>query len=73
MSTTRPGPALAVGWVFGFVASVVGLLGSVKFDLPAAPSILVTLTVLLVAHGALIALLRIGRAPIGLIPSGRTR
>lgn len=73
MATTRPGPALAVGWVFGFVASVVGLLGSVKFDLPAAPSILVTLTAMLVAHGALLGLLRIGRGPIGLIPSGRTR
>src|SRR6185295_7964009 len=58
MATSKPGPALAIGWVFGFVASVLGLLGSVQFDLPAAPSILVTLTCLLVVMGAVLGLLR---------------
>ena len=61
MATSKPGPALAVGWVFGVVASVLGLLGSVQFDLPAAPSILVTLTGLLVVLGAVLGLVRMGR------------
>jgi zinc/manganese transport system permease protein len=51
MASSRTGVALAVGWVFGVLASVVGLVGSVHFDLPAAPSILVTLTALLLLHG----------------------
>ncbi len=55
MATRRTGVALAIGWSFGFVASVLGLLGSVQFDLPAAPSILVTLTALLLGHGVLLA------------------
>jgi zinc/manganese transport system permease protein len=54
MASSRTGVALAVGWIFGFTASVAGLLGSVTFDLPAAPSILVTLTVLLAVHGGLL-------------------
>ncbi len=61
MATSKPGPALAVGWVFGVVASVLGLLGSVRFDMPAAPSILVTLTGLLVVMGAVLGLTRMGR------------
>jgi zinc/manganese transport system permease protein len=56
MATTRTGPALAIGWVFGFTASVVGLLASVKWDMPAAPSILVMLTAMLVLHGVLVML-----------------
>ena len=43
--------ALAVGWGFAFVTSVVGLLLSVTLDLPAAPSIMVTLTALLMLQG----------------------
>ena len=61
MASSRPGVALIVGWIFGFAASVLGLLGSVTWDMPAAPSILVTLTVLLLVHGALVALWRRGR------------
>jgi zinc/manganese transport system permease protein len=60
MATSRPGPALAVGWIFGFVASVAGLVGSVQFDLPAAPSILVTLTGMLLVLGTVIGLVRSG-------------
>jgi zinc/manganese transport system permease protein len=56
MAAQRPGPALAVGWVFGFVASLAGLLGSIQFDLPAAPSILVALTLLLIVLGAVLTL-----------------
>jgi zinc/manganese transport system permease protein len=63
MATSKPGPALAVGWVFGFVASVLGLMGSVQFDFPAAPSILVTLTGLLVVMGAILGFARMGRTP----------
>ncbi len=55
MASGRTGIALAIGWVFGFTASVVGLLGAVTLDLPAAPSILVTLTALLVVHAVLVA------------------
>jgi zinc/manganese transport system permease protein len=51
MATPRPGPALAIGWSFGFLGSLLGLAGSLRFDLPAAPSILVALTLLLVAFG----------------------
>jgi zinc/manganese transport system permease protein len=62
MATPRTGPALAVGWIFGFVAGVLGLVGSVELDLPAAPSILVTLTGMLAIQGLLTGLLR-RRAP----------
>ena len=58
MTTARTGLALAVGWTFGFVASVLGLLVSVRWDLPAAPSILVTLTALLVVHGVVLGIVR---------------
>jgi zinc/manganese transport system permease protein len=51
IASSRPGTALAVGWGFGFLASVLGLVGSVRFDMPAAPSILVTLTALLLVIG----------------------
>lgn len=57
MATPRAGLALAVGWSFGVFGSCLGLLGAVRFDLPAAPSILVALAVLLVGHGILLALL----------------
>ncbi len=49
-STTR---SLAIGWGFGVVASVVGLMLSVTLDLPAAPSILVTLTAFLLLQGGI--------------------
>ena len=62
MATARTGLALAIGWAFGFLGSVAGLLASVKWDMPAAPSILVTLTVLLVAHGGIVAVVRRGKA-----------
>jgi zinc/manganese transport system permease protein len=64
MATSRPGLALAIGWIFGVVASVLGLLGSVKWDLPAAPSILVTLTGLLVLMGMVLGILRLRRVAI---------
>jgi zinc/manganese transport system permease protein len=56
MATPRPGPALAVGWSFGFLGSLLGLVGSVRFDLPAAPSILVSLALLLVLFGAVLSI-----------------
>jgi zinc/manganese transport system permease protein len=66
IATPRPGLALAVGWIFGFVASVAGLIGSVSLDMPAAPSILVTLTLLLLVMGAILGWIRRGRpAPPG--------
>lgn len=56
LTSARTGVALAVGWSFAFVASLLGLALSVSLDLPAAPSILVTLTALLVLQGLLRAL-----------------
>lgn len=50
--TRSAGRALAVGWAFGFVASGIGLIGSVRLDAPAAPAVLVSLTCLLVLLGA---------------------
>ncbi len=61
MATSRPGLALAIGWIFGFVASVLGLLGSVQWDMPAAPSILVTLTGMLLLMGTVLGLARVRR------------
>ena len=51
MATQNPGRALALGWVFGFLGSLLGLLASIHFDLPAAPTILVALSSLLVVLG----------------------
>ena len=62
IASPRPGRALAVGWIFGSIGSVVGLVGSVTLDLPAAPSILVTLTLLLLVVGALLGWARRGRS-----------
>lgn len=62
MASSRTGVALAVGWAFGFAASAAGLVASVQWDMPAAPSILVTLTVLLLVHGAVLGVMRRGRA-----------
>jgi ABC-type Mn2+/Zn2+ transport system permease subunit len=64
MATSRPGPALAVGWSFGFLGSLLGLVGSVRFDLPAAPSILVALASLLVAFGIVLSVAARRRAPL---------
>ena len=58
MASPRTGIALAVGWSFGFIGSVVGLLASVQWDLPAAPTILTALTVLLLGHGVVISVFR---------------
>lgn len=58
MASTRTSVALTIGWIFGFTSSVVGLLGSVKWDLPAAPAIMVTLTLLLVVHGVVLGVWR---------------
>jgi zinc/manganese transport system permease protein len=54
MTTAAPGRALAVGWVFAGAGCLLGLLGSVGFDLPAAPSILVVLTGMLAILGAVV-------------------
>ena len=56
LATRRPGRALAIGWAFGFAGCVLGLWGSVALDLPAAPSILVCLSGLLVVQAGATAL-----------------
>lgn len=70
MASSRTSVALRVGWVFGFTASVLGLIGSVQWDLPAAPSILVTLTALLVVHGAVLSVWRFSRFSHRSAPKG---
>lgn len=61
MASSRTGPALAVGWSLGFLGSLLGLLGSIRFDLPATPSILVALTLLLSVLAGALALRRRAR------------
>jgi len=58
MASDRTGRALAVGWSFAFAACLLGLLGSVRFDLPAAPSVLVALSTLLLLLGVALGRLR---------------
>ena len=63
MASARTGVALAIGWTFGVVASLAGLLASVQWDLPAAPAILVALASLLAVQGVVLGLTRRGAAP----------
>jgi ABC-type Mn2+/Zn2+ transport system permease subunit len=49
---------MTIGWIFGFVASATGLVASVSLDMPAAPSILVTLTVFLLGMGLVAGIMR---------------
>lgn len=58
LASSRPSRALGVGWIFAFVASIGGLFGSVHFDLPAAPSVMVALALGLVVMGLLVHLRR---------------
>lgn len=58
LASGSPGRALAVGWGFGFAACALGLLGSLALDLPAAPSILVMLALLLALWGGGLGLAR---------------
>jgi zinc/manganese transport system permease protein len=46
-----PGRALGIGWAFAGLGCFLGLLASVRFDLPAAPSILVVLAAMLALLG----------------------
>jgi len=62
MATGRTGLALGIGWIFGFVGCVVGLMFAVNLDFPAAPSILVTLTLMLLVHGLIVGAVRKARA-----------
>lgn len=52
LASRTPRGALTVGWLFAFIMSLLGLLGSVQFDFPATPSILVALAFGLFALGA---------------------
>jgi ABC-type Mn2+/Zn2+ transport system permease subunit len=58
LATRRPGVAMTIGWGFGFLASAIGLVASVSLDMPAAPSILVTLTVFLLLMGLVAGIMR---------------
>jgi len=58
LASERTGVRLAVGWAFGFLCSIVGLLAAFGLNTPAAPTILVVLTLALLVHGALTPLIR---------------
>lgn len=58
LASGSAGRALAMGWTFGFAGCFVGLLGSVQLDMPAAPTILVALTLLLAILGVGLAVRR---------------
>lgn len=58
LASPSTGRALAVGWTFAFVGCLAGLVGSVRWDLPAAPSVLVALALLLLVLGCFLALRR---------------
>jgi len=58
-TTTRSGRALAAGWIFAGLGALLGLVASVHFDFPAAPTILITLALML--------------ALLGLVPRGSAR
>jgi zinc/manganese transport system permease protein len=60
LTSPRTSTALAVGWTFAFVASLAGLAGSLHFDMPAAPSVLVSLTLFLALLGLVLRLRRTG-------------
>lgn len=59
LTSASAGRALAVGWTFGFLACVLGLVASVQFDWPAAPTILVSLALLLAVLGIILRARRI--------------
>lgn len=63
LASSRTGTALALGWSFAFVASFAGLLGSLRLDMPAAPSVLVSLTLFLALLGFVLRLRSPERAP----------
>ncbi len=64
LASASVGKALAVGWSFGFLACVLGLFGSVQFDWPAAPTILVSLSLLLAVLGGILRIRKgLGRHP----------
>jgi len=46
--TTRPQGRLALGWGVGILGAVLGVMASVGFDLPAGPSVMTALVLLLV-------------------------
>lgn len=58
ITTRSTGMALLVGWSFAGLACIVGLFASVRFDFPAAPSILVSLSTFLALLGAVLSLRR---------------
>jgi zinc/manganese transport system permease protein len=58
LASDRTGVRLAVGWMFAFFCSVAGLLAAFTLDWPAAPTILATMSLCLIIHGAVMMLLR---------------
>ena len=58
-----PGRRLAIGWSVAVAGAVIGILGSLKLDLPTGPSIMIALIALLII-AALLRRLRLRLAPL---------
>jgi zinc/manganese transport system permease protein len=54
--TTRARGRLALGWSVGIVGAIIGILGSVGLDLPAGPSVMTALVLLLVVTAVFVAI-----------------
>lgn len=53
LTAATPRGALAVGWIFAGVCGALGLFGSIQFDAPATPSLLMALTAGLLVLGTI--------------------
>ncbi len=62
------GRALVIGWCFAGLACMLGLVASVQFDFPAAPTILISLALFLVVLGSAVELWR--RSGLGRVVRG---
>jgi zinc/manganese transport system permease protein len=58
LTSERTSIRLAVGWIFGFLCSIVGLLTAFALNTPAAPTILVVLSLSLLVHGSIVTVSR---------------
>jgi zinc/manganese transport system permease protein len=58
LASDRSGMRLLVGWSFGLVGSIAGLITAFKLDLPAAPAVLAVMALMLTVHGVAV---KVGR------------
>lgn len=56
--TSRAAPRLAIGWIFGFLGVLIGVLLSLRLDLPAGPAVIVTMVAMLLVIALMLRLRR---------------